>query len=135
MEAGDEVDPRLAYMMPLVLEVGRPLVKQSLPAAETPVLSAAEEMEEEMDEKATLPVTEIAGVGPATAEKMEKLEIETVGDLANADAAALAEAVGKTEEAATEWIQAARDLAQITPDEESETEETEGVQVPADSEE
>ena len=55
-------------------------------------------------------MTEVEGIGPATAEKLEALEISTAGDLAHADAKAVAEATGKSEEAAAAWIAAAHEL-------------------------
>ena len=44
------------------------------------------------------------GIGPATAEKLEEAGVETVGDMASADAEALAENVsGVSEENVREW--------------------------------
>lgn len=83
-------------------------------AAETPVLAPmAMEEEEEVSEAARQPVTAIAGIGPATAEKLEKIEIETVGDLATASAAAVAEALGKDISAVQPWIDAAQEMAAV----------------------
>lgn len=75
--------------------------------AETPVLAP---MDMGDDHDHDVPVTEVEGIGPATAEKLEALEISTAGDLAHADAKAVAEATGKSEEAAAAWIAAAHEL-------------------------
>lgn len=88
-------------------------------AAESPVLApmAMDEGEED-DGRAAEPVTAVEGIGPATAEKLEKIEIETVGDLAHADPKAVAQATGKTEEAAALWIAAAHEMVGHSHDEE-----------------
>ncbi len=92
-------------------------------AAETPVL-APMGMDEEHDhhdsEDAGKPVTEVAGIGPATAEKLEKIEVETVGDLAHADPAAVAAALGKDVDAVMPWIEAAREMAHAVHDDSEE---------------
>lgn len=76
--------------------------------AEAPVLAPMDVPEE--DDASGAAVTEVEGIGPATAEKLEKVEIETVGDLAHASAKVVAEATGKTEEAAQAWIDAAHEM-------------------------
>ncbi len=83
-------------------------------AAESPVL-APMGMEGETESP---PVTEVEGIGPATAEKLAAIEIETVDDLAHADVAAVAEATGKSEDAAKAWIDAAHDMSGHVHDEE-----------------
>lgn len=81
-------------------------------AAETPVLAPmGMEGEEEESAEASAPVTTVTGIGPATAEKLEKIEISTVGDLAAASPAAVAEATGKDVSAAEAWIHEAQHLA------------------------
>ena len=70
-------------------------------AAEAPVLKAPEPTEEEASkpEGFDRPVTDVKGIGPATAEKLEKAEIKTLGELAEADLAKVAEVVGSEEKA------------------------------------
>ncbi len=93
-------------------------------AAETPVLAPMGMDEEEHDhhdsEEAGHPVTAVAGIGPATAEKLSKIEVETVGDLAHADPAAVAAALGKDIEAVMPWIEAAREMAHAVHDDSEE---------------
>ncbi len=83
--------------------------------AESPVLApmGMEDEGEEVSEAARQPVTTVTGIGPATAEKLEKIEIETVGDLAAASPAAVAEALGKDVDAVMPWITAAQELAAV----------------------
>ena len=54
------------------------------------------------------PVTDIEGIGPATAEKLEKAEIESVADLVGADAAESAKESGLPVEKIEEYIAAAK---------------------------
>lgn len=55
-------------------------------------------------------VTEVNGVGPATAEKLEKAGITSLAALAAADVAALAEATGHSPEKVQPWIDEAKKL-------------------------
>ncbi len=87
-------------------------------AAEAPVLAPS--MEEEESEEARRSVTVIAGIGAATAEKLEKAEIETVGDLAGADVAEVAKAVGKSNEVVRGWIDAAKEMVKVSEEPEAE---------------
>lgn len=76
-------------------------------AAEAPVLKAPEPEEGEgghQHEGSGRPVTDVKGIGPATAEKLEKAGIATLGDLAHADPKAVVEAIGGTEEKARQFI-------------------------------
>jgi large subunit ribosomal protein L31e len=84
--------------------------------AETPVLAPMDMGDE--DDHDDAPVTDVEGIGPATAEKLEAIEITTVGALAHADAKVVAEATGKSEEAAAAWIAAAHELVGHSHDEE-----------------
>lgn len=54
------------------------------------------------------PVDTISGIGPAYAERLGEAGVETVGDLAAADAAELAEATGLGEGRVEGWIERAR---------------------------
>jgi large subunit ribosomal protein L31e len=74
-------------------------------AAEKQILKAPEPEAEEGGER---PVTDVKGVGPATAEKLEKSGIETLDALAKADPAAVAEATGASAEKAKAWVDDAK---------------------------
>jgi large subunit ribosomal protein L31e len=88
-------------------------------AAETPVLVAPTDLEGLDDDEEGRPhteadhhpVTDIEGIGPATAEKLEKIEVESVGDLLAAGEAAVAAATGKTEEVVAGWFEQAKAMA------------------------
>jgi large subunit ribosomal protein L31e len=76
-------------------------------AAESPVLKAPEPGEGEeghQHEGSDRPTTDVKGVGPATAEKLEKAEIKTLGDLAHADVAEVAKVLGGDEAKAKQFI-------------------------------
>src|SRR5688572_8524016 len=76
-------------------------------AAEAPVLKApepAEGMEGHQHEGSDRPTTDVKGIGPASAEKLEKAEIKTLGDLAHAETKAVADALGVDEEKAKAYI-------------------------------
>jgi large subunit ribosomal protein L31e len=75
-------------------------------AAEAPVLKAPEPAEGEghQHEGSDRPVTDVKGVGPASAEKLEKAGIKTLGDLAHAEPKDVAEALGADEEKAKQYI-------------------------------
>jgi large subunit ribosomal protein L31e len=91
-------------------------------AAVTPVLAPVGMDDEGDHTHAEVAVTEVEGIGPATAEKLEGLEIETAGDLAHADPAAVMEATGKDEETVKGWIEAAHELSHATAHGDSEEE-------------
>ena len=55
------------------------------------------------------PVTEIKGIGPAYAERLSGLGIETVGDLSVADAAEIAAQTDLAESRVAGWIESAND--------------------------
>ncbi len=88
-------------------------------AAETPVLAPDMGMGGDHEHE-DVPVTEVDGIGPATAEKLAELEIETAADLAHADPAAVAEATGKSEDVVEGWMAAASELAHATLHDDSE---------------
>ncbi len=69
-------------------------------AAESPVLKAPAPAEEHDGEH---PVTDVKGIGPATAEKLEKAGIHSVEELAKADPAKIAQAAAVTTEKAAAW--------------------------------
>ena len=76
-------------------------------AAEAPVLKAPEPAEGEeghQHDGSDRPTTDVKGIGPASAEKLEKAEIKTLGDLAHADVKAVADALGTDEEKAKAFI-------------------------------
>lgn len=70
-----------------------------------PELEEAEPEEETID----APVGEISGIGPTYSERLNSADIETVADLAQADAAAVADAAEVSESRASDWISKARD--------------------------
>ena len=59
-------------------------------------------------EDADEPVDSISGIGPAYAERLAEAGVETVGDLASADAAALADETGLGEGRVADWVERAR---------------------------
>jgi large subunit ribosomal protein L31e len=82
-------------------------------AAEAPVLKAPEPGEGEeghAHEGGDRPVTDVKGIGPATAEKLEGVGIKTLGDLAHADPAKVSDAAGSSVDKAKSWIQDAHDI-------------------------
>ena len=82
-------------------------------AAEAPVLKAPEpEAGEEghAHEGGDRPVTDVKGVGPATAEKLEGVGIKTLADLSHADPAKVSDAAGVSVEKAKGWIKDAHDI-------------------------
>jgi large subunit ribosomal protein L31e len=92
-------------------------------AAETPVLVPAEEEAEETehvhdDEAGKQPVTVLDGVGPATAEKLEKAGIKDIAGVVAAGAAAVAEATGHSEDVVKPWVDQAHELLHAHGDEE-----------------
>lgn len=91
-------------------------------AAETPVLAPMDMGDEHEHEHvhSDLPVTEVNGIGPAVAEKLAAIEIETVADLAHADPEAVAEATGKSAEVVSGWMDQASELAHSAHDDSEE---------------
>jgi large subunit ribosomal protein L31e len=76
-------------------------------AAEAPVLKAPEPdegAEGHAHEGGERPVTDVKGIGPATAEKLEGVGIKTLGDLAHADPAKVSDAGGLSIEKAKAYI-------------------------------
>lgn len=55
-------------------------------------------------------LTEIKGIGPVTAGKLQDAGVVSFDQLANADAAILADTVGTSEATMAKWIEAANDL-------------------------
>lgn len=87
-------------------------------AAESPVLAPFDEEAEALPESASLSVTELTGIGPATAEKLEeKLEVETIGDFVEAGPEAVAGALGKSVADVQAWFDQANEMLDV-PDEE-----------------
>lgn len=89
-------------------------------AAEAPVLAPMGGFDEGEHEHVDVPVTEVEGIGPATAEKLEAIEVATVADLAHADPAAVAEATGKDAETVEAWMAAASEMAHAVHHDDSE---------------
>src|SRR5688572_13452983 len=78
-------------------------------AAEAPVLKAPEPVEgEEGAEGRDRPVTDVKGIGPATAEKLENAGIKTLADLAEADPAKIVDATGGSVDKAKSYIDDAK---------------------------
>lgn len=78
-------------------------------AASAPVLKAPEPEESEEGDGAR-PVTDVKGVGPATAEKLEKAGITTLAELAASDPAKVMEAAGVSDEKAKHYVHDAKDI-------------------------
>ncbi|MFC6836406.1 DUF4332 domain-containing protein [Halomarina ordinaria] len=55
------------------------------------------------------PVTRLKGIGPAYAETLEDAGVESIDDLANADAAALSEETGISEKRLQRWVDRAQE--------------------------
>jgi large subunit ribosomal protein L31e len=83
-------------------------------AAEAPVLKAPEGAEDEHGHgpNASRPATDVKGVGPATAEKLEMAEIRTLHDLMHAEATTIANAAGVPAEKAQTWIDDAKAIVE-----------------------
>ncbi len=77
-------------------------------ASEKTILKAPEAKDEDHDhshgEKDDRPTTDVKGVGPATAEKLDKAGVATLHDLAHADPAKVTEAAGVSVDKAKGWI-------------------------------
>lgn len=73
-------------------------------AAAEPVLKAPEAPEAEEGSPAARPVTDVKGVGPAMAEKLEKAGITTLQELADADPAKVTEAASVSADKAKHWV-------------------------------
>lgn len=88
--------------------IRKELAERREKAAESPVLKAPETPEGDDDhshgEHDKRPVSDVKGIGPASAEKLEKAGIKTLHDLAHADPAAVVEAVGGSADKAKAWI-------------------------------
>ncbi|WP_276271310.1 helix-hairpin-helix domain-containing protein [Haloarcula litorea] len=63
--------------------------------------------EAEPDEGSDDPVTEIKGIGPAYAKRLQGIGIDTVGDLAGADAGEIASETDLSESRVSGWIEQA----------------------------
>ncbi|MFB6311503.1 MAG: helix-hairpin-helix domain-containing protein [Salinirussus sp.] len=72
--------------------------------------SADESVEEPTADEETAPnIQEITGIGPTYAERLADAGIETIADLAEADASSVAEAAETSQSRARDWIEQARD--------------------------
>jgi polyhydroxyalkanoate synthase len=70
---------------------------------------SGETVEPDDSEESAEPVDEITGIGPTYSERLADTGIETVADLADADALAVAEAAEVSESRAADWITQAAD--------------------------
>jgi polyhydroxyalkanoate synthase len=70
---------------------------------------SGETVELDDSEESAEPVDEITGIGPTYSERLADTGIETVADLADADALAVAEAAEVSESRAADWITQAAD--------------------------
>lgn len=71
----------------------------------------AEDAAETADGDSDEPVQTIKGIGPAYAERLDTVGIETVGELAAADAASVADGIDVSESRVGDWIERARDAS------------------------
>lgn len=76
-------------------------------------LTDVEEDEAETEDTSTHPgpVTEISGIGPSYSDRLADAGIITVGELANADAATIANETDLSEKRIAGWIESAEELA------------------------
>ncbi|MFO1534920.1 MAG: 50S ribosomal protein L31e, partial [Thermoplasmatota archaeon] len=102
-------------------------------AAEKQILKAPAPEEGEGGEH-DHPVTDVKGIGPAPAEKLEKAGITTAAELASADPAKVAEAVG-SEEKAKQFIADAKEFGAGHSHEEPAAEKAEPADEPAEKKE
>jgi len=79
-------------------------------AASAPVLKAPEPSDEELGAPGSRPVTDVKGVGPATAEKLEKAGITTLQELADADPAKVGEAASVSDDKAKSYVHDAKEI-------------------------
>ena len=73
-------------------------------AAAAPVLKAPEAPEGEEAGDGARPVTDVKGIGPATAEKLEKAGITTLQELADSDPAKVGEAAALSDDKAKAYV-------------------------------
>lgn len=71
---------------------------------------ASDEVADDGDDVAGDPVDEIKGIGPAYAERLAEIDIETVADLAAADPVAVADGASVGEKRAARWIDRATEF-------------------------
>ncbi|MFD1644721.1 helix-hairpin-helix domain-containing protein [Haloarchaeobius litoreus] len=69
---------------------------------------AADETAETADEEESEPVQEVKGIGPAYADRLGTVGIETIADLAEADPEAVAAETDISETRVTEWVKRAK---------------------------
>lgn len=77
------------------------------PEPTTAVDEGVAESPPDTDTDADAPVQSISGIGPAYAEQLSSAGVETVGELAAADPAELAEATGLGEARVSSWVEQA----------------------------
>jgi predicted flap endonuclease-1-like 5' DNA nuclease len=83
-------------------------VEEPEPEPEAEAEPEAEKEPEAEAEEASEPVQDIKGIGPAYAERLSELGIETVDELADADSATVAEETDISETRIEQWIKRAR---------------------------
>lgn len=79
-------------------------------AASAPVLKTPEAEDVDTGAPGSRPVTDVKGVGPVMAEKLEKAGITTLQELADADPAKVMEAASVSDEKAKHFVHDAKDI-------------------------
>ncbi len=84
-----------------------PETEEAVKGVDAETESAPAQQPESEPSKNIAPVTDISGVGPAYAERLADAGIDTVGELAEADAASVASQTELSEKRVARWIEQA----------------------------